>query len=136
MRRIAFLLILLTGCTRREGMNFDCAWPNDSSGPLDLRNSAHMEHLLDDIRIAEELEIRHRDKLLGRNMTSLFGVVVRTGGQGPTSPGSRTARSECAESMFDRIAHDHALSRQDILNTRERLPARGANLPVTIPVFL
>jgi len=116
-------------------MNFDCAWPNDSSGPLDLRNSAHLEHLLDDIRIAEELEIRHGDKLAGRNMTSVFGVIVRAGGHGPTS-GSRTARSECVGSLFDRIAHEHALSLQDVLNARERLPARGANLPVTIPVFL
>src|SRR5678815_66386 len=94
MRGTAFLLILLAGCTRPAGMNFDCAWPNDSFGPLDLRNSVHMQHLVDDIRIAEELEIRHGDKLAGRNMTSMFGVLVRIGGHGPTF-GSRAARSEC-----------------------------------------
>jgi hypothetical protein len=128
-------LLFVSGCSRREGMNFDCVWPFEASRPLDVRNPSHIQHVLDDIRIAEELEIRYGDRLAGRRMSSVFGIVVRTGGQGPSST-SRLARSESARALFKSIAERHDISVPDVLNVRQSLPARGANLPVTAPMLL
>jgi len=56
-------------------------WPAEVPSGLDVRNLWDKQHLLEDIRIAEELDIRHRDSVLGRKVTSVFGIVVRMGGQ-------------------------------------------------------
>jgi hypothetical protein len=60
-------------------------WPAEVPSGLDVRNLWDKQHLLEDIRIAEELDIRHRDSVLGRKVTSVFGIVVRMGGQRPPS---------------------------------------------------
>jgi hypothetical protein len=116
-------------------MNVDCMWPAEVPSGLDVRNLWDKQHLLEDIRIAEELDIRHRDSVLGRKVTSVFGIVVRMGGQRPPSV-SPIAHSECAGLLFDRLANTHRISLQDVLAARQQLPARGANIPVTVPVML
>jgi hypothetical protein len=45
-------------------MNFDCRWPPDRALAINLEAPAHLDHLLDDIRVAEELEIRHGDAMV------------------------------------------------------------------------
>jgi hypothetical protein len=145
MRKISgrLLLILVASlsafaCSRRAGLNFDCTWVPDTAFPLDLRNEAHVHHLLDDIRAAEELEIRYGDRLAGYRLVETFGVVSRHGRQErlPNRNAGREANNECRRKLFDTIASAHGVAVSDIEEARPRLAERGFDLPVTVPVVL
>lgn len=142
MRLLAFSLLVIVGaslplasCSRREGLNFDCAWPADPLSQIDLQAEAQVQHLLDDIRTAEELAIRYGDRITGWRLVDTFGIVSRHGGATNREAG-RLARDECVVSLFQTIASSHGLSVADIEHTRPRLAQRGIDLPVTIPVLL
>ena len=70
MRRLVtgLLPILLasvaTACSMPDGMNDDCQWPSEPRSTLDVGNAAHQRHLVDDVRVAEELGIRYDDSRL------------------------------------------------------------------------
>lgn len=96
---IAIAVVCTIGCTRREGMNFECVWPSDPAFAVDLQNTADLRHLLDDIRVAEELEIRYGDQMAGRRPVSVLGMVVRRG-MGTTL--------SLAQRMRQRVHHDFA----------------------------
>src|SRR3989442_14151338 len=51
----------VAGCSMRDGMNDNCEWPSEPATALDLRTPAHARHLVDDVRVAEELAIRYDD---------------------------------------------------------------------------
>lgn len=125
----------LAMCSRREGLNFDCAWPADSTSQIDLQAEAQVAHLLDDIRTAEELAVRYGDRIAGWRLVDTLGIVSRHGGATNRDAG-RVARQQCTDTLFQTIASRHGLSVADIQRTRERLGERGIDLPVTIPVFL
>jgi hypothetical protein len=138
---LALLLVVmgaslsLAVSSRREGLNFDCAWPADSTLQIDLQAEAQVQHLLDDIRTAEELAVRYGDRIAGWRLVETFGIVSRHGGLTNREAG-RLAREKCTGTLFQTIASRHGLSVADIERTRARLAERGIDLPVTIPVLL
>jgi hypothetical protein len=140
VRRVLVFVIVgaslsLAACSRREGLNFDCAWPADSTSQVDLQDEAQVQHLLDDLRTAEELAIRYGDRITGWRLVDTFGIVTRHGGATNREAG-RLAREQCTGTLFQTIASRHGLTLADIERTRPRLGERGLDLPVTIPVLL
>lgn len=128
--------LCLSGCSRRPGLNFECEWVPDTTFAADLRDDAHVGHLLDDIRTAEELDIRYRDRLAGYRLVETFGIVSRHGRQktAPAQDGTVPAPGACLATLFQDVASSHGLTVSDIKALRSRLADRGLDLPVTIPV--
>src|SRR5437867_9732854 len=58
----------LAACSMRDGMNDACEWPSEAGAALGVRNSAHERHLMEDVRVAEELGIRYNDVRLARGL--------------------------------------------------------------------
>jgi len=132
---IVLASVCLFGCSRRAGLNFDCTWVLDSPLRVDLRNESHVQHLLDDIRVAEELGMRYGDRIAGWRMIETFGIVWRHGGLKNRALG-RQSRQQCVATLFRVIASTHELAVSDIERVRPRLADRGFDLPVTIPLAL
>lgn len=126
-------LAALVGCTRREGMNFECSWPSDSVFVTDLGDSVAVRHLLDDIQLAEELGVRYGDQHSGRRVALVFGIAVRLGGPVNVALG-RQLRENCTSSLLKTVAETHSISIEDIGMMRTRLAERGVNLFVTVPM--
>jgi len=96
----------LAACSMRDGMTDACEWPFEAGAALDVRNSAHERHLMEDVRVAEELGIRYNDARLAR------GLAV---------PGKPQTRDECDTKLFSEIAHIHAVSLADVRQARLNL---------------
>lgn len=92
---MALAAIAMLGCTRREDMNFECTWPSDPMFAVDLDDPAALRHLLDDIRMAKELDIRDGDRVAGRTPVSVLSVVFRRGAGADLTLAQRL-RSECS----------------------------------------
>jgi hypothetical protein len=135
--RFAILLtsVCLVACSRREGLNFDCAWVSDPLLQVDVHNEGHVQHVLADIRVAEELAMRYGDRMAGTRLVETFGIVSRHGGTKNRELG-RQSRRECVGTLFRVIASRHGIAVKDIEGMRPRLADRGFYLPVTIPVAL
>ena len=127
-------LSLLT-CSRRDGLNFDCAWVADPTFHVDLESESHVRHLLDDIRAAEELAIRYGDRIAGWRLVGTFGIVSRHGGLKDRNAG-QLAHQKCIATLLNTIASTHGLTVSDVEGVRPRLMQRGIDLPVTVPVAL
>jgi hypothetical protein len=132
---ILLVALFLGACSRRPGLNFDCRWVPDPAWRLDLRSEAQVQHLLDDIRVAEELAMRYGDRLGGARLVETFGIVSRHGGVKNRDLG-RQSRQRCAAELFGAIASTHGIAVADIERVRPRLEERGLDLPVTAPVAL
>ena len=128
-------ILCLSACSRRAGLNFDCQWVPDPAARVDLRNESDVEHLLDDIRVAEELAIRYGDRLAGYRLVETFGIVSRHGGLKDRDLGRRS-RQECVARLFPAIASTHGVVVSDIESLRPRLEERGLDLSITLPVAL
>jgi len=128
----------MLGCGRRPGLNFDCKWVPDTALTVDLRNKGHVKHLLDDIRAAEELDIRYRDRMAGYRLVETFGIVSRHGRQSGVKNSSvdRQAQQRCLTTLFRTIASTHGVTPPDIEGVRPQLGNRSFDFPVTIPVVL
>ncbi len=122
-------------CGRRAGLNFDCRWALDPAVRLDVNNESHVQHLLEDIRVAEELGMRYGDRMAGWHVVETFGIVSRHGGLKNRELG-RQSRRQCVATLFRAIATTHEVAVSDIERMRPRLADRGFDLPVTIPVAL
>jgi len=136
-RLLAIVLasVCLFACSRRAGLNFDCNWVRDPALRVDLRNESHVQHLLEDIRVAEELGMRYGDRMAGWRLVETFGIVSRHGGLKNRELG-RQSRQQCVATLFRAIASTHEVAVSDIERVRPRLAERGFDLPVTIPVAL
>jgi len=121
------------GCINRSGMNLDCQWPTDPPRPLDLRHADHLRHLAADIEVADELVVRYRDEKGGRRPRPWLGIQVRTRMSNLPSAEHATA---CRARMTDAIVATHGVMPSQIADVAQRLAARGADLPVTLPVLL
>lgn len=130
---VALATLSVSSCSRRGGLNFSCQWVDPTVAPLDLRSESGVQHLMDDIRVAEELAIRYGDRLAGWRLIETFGVVSRHGGVKDRDAGRR-AREECASTLLRTIGSTHAVTEADIDRIRPRLQERGLDLQVTIPV--
>ena len=58
---LALFVASTTACLPRERLNSRCEWHGDSAFVAGTRDAAHREHLTLDVRLAEELGIRHGD---------------------------------------------------------------------------
>ena len=114
MRRFpvwAFLLIVLSlsACIVRPGMNQDCSWPPEALGSLDLTKDADRRHLIVDAEVVEELVDRYRFH----------------------QPNDQPA---CERKLIEVVARTHSVSVGDVARAQSRIPERGLNLPVNLPV--
>lgn len=127
--------VCLGGCSRRDGLNFECEWVADPKFEVNPSRSPDMRHLLDDIRAAEELAIRYGDRVAGWRLVDAFGIVSRHGGLKNRDAG-RLAHQECLARLINTIASTHQLAAADIDGVRPRLRERGFDPMVTVPVAL
>ena len=132
---LALAALCVCACSRRAGLNFDCKWVPESALRVDLRNESHVQHLLDDIRVAEELGMRYGDRMAGYRLVETFGIVSRHGGVKDRDLGRRS-RQQCIATAFGAIASTHEIAVADVERVRSRLAERGLDLAVTIPVAL
>lgn len=132
---IVAMAALSATCNRRDGMNFSCQWADAAPFPLDLGSESHVQHLMDDIRVADELAIRYGDRLAGWRLIETYGIVSRHGGVKNRDAGHK-ARQECTASLVRAIGSTHAVTEADINGIRPQLLERGADLPITVPTVV
>jgi hypothetical protein len=107
-------LLLLAGlspaaCILRAGMNADCAWPREAPRRLDLSIGADRRHLVVDAELVEELVDRYRFRVPNE-------------------------QPECEKRLIDAVARTHAVGVGDVVLARDRIPEKGLDLPVNVPV--
>src|SRR5262245_26502555 len=56
------MLVSVSGCFQRAGVNTNCEWPYHTQESLDLRKAADQRRLRDEVQLAEELAVRHMDE--------------------------------------------------------------------------
>lgn len=132
---VALLGLSCSACHYRAVLNFDCSWVPDPARRLDLGDAAHVDHALEDLRMADELAIRFGDRMAGWRLTETFGFVSRHGGVKDRDRG-RQSQQECTTKLADTIALAHGVSVAELDALRPRLLKRGANLPVVVPVVV
>jgi hypothetical protein len=107
-----FLLLIglsSSACILRPGMNADCAWPPEAFRQLDLTNGADHRHLVVDTELIEDLVDRYRV-------------------HGPSE------QPACEQRLIDAVARTHAVGISDVARARDRIPEKGLDLPVNVPV--
>ena len=90
-------------------MNSDCVWPSERPRPLNLQDSADRRHLVIDAELIEELVDRYR-----------------------FHPPDEQRR--CDDRLVALVAQMHSVDVTDVARARARIPERGFDLPVTVPV--
>jgi hypothetical protein len=112
LRARGLLLLIVVpsaACILRPGMNADCTWPPEVSRKLDLANAADRRHLVLDAELVEELVDRYR-----------FHV-----------PNEQPA---CEKRLIETVARMHSVDVSDVARARDRIPERGLDLRVNVPV--
>jgi hypothetical protein len=99
------------GCIARDRVNKSCEWTGDTKFPLDPRNPAHQEHLIEDAQLAEELAIRYADAEFGRR----FGVEHHGG-----LIDNGRLRRDCLSRMFHAIENNHDVTSEQVHVARGR----------------
>lgn len=113
--RVTLAVLVLIGagaasaCILRPGMNADCDWPPEASRAIDLSAAADQRHLVIDAELIEELVDRYR-----------------------FHPPDEQQR--CDAHLVATVAQRHAVGVVDIERARQRIPQRGLDLPVTVPM--
>jgi hypothetical protein len=92
------MLVFVSGCFQRAGINTTCEWPYHTQESLDLRKAADQRRLRDEVQLAEELAVRHMDE--------------RRLSDGEDS--GRRKRRPCMDALFARIAILNNVSIEDI----------------------
>jgi hypothetical protein len=108
------VLVLVTAvaapaCILRPGMNTDCEWPPEPSRAIDPADSAGQRHLVVDAELIEELVDRYRFH---------------------PPDGQR----QCEVHLSAIVARLHSVELAEVERARQRIPQRGLDLPVTVPV--
>ena len=99
------LAVTFSGCRGRSAV-LACEWPLSTSSSITL---------LDDIRLAEEIAIRHADSRGYRE-------------------GWRASREACESILFDAVASSRHLSIGDVRRARAQLEHRGFDWAVNAPM--
>ena len=110
--RILALAICAAGvaaCALPEGMNDECRWPSEPAFVIDLQDAAHRRHLLNDVRVAEELGVRFHDTYLNR---------------GRGRPDWPLTRDDCDAALFESIGRNHHVTMDEIRHGRTQLSQR------------
>ena len=90
-------------------MNANCVWPAEAPRQLDLTNGADRHHLIVDTELIEDLVDRYR-----------FHV-----------PNDQAAREQ---RLIDVVARTHSVGISDVARARDRIPEKGLDLSVNVPV--
>src|SRR5438552_3150725 len=106
MTPVILVTFCTVSCSMREGMNDRCEWPSEPVTILNPRNPEGQRHLIEDVRVAEELGIRYHDGHLKR------GTAV---------PDQPQTRDDCDAALFAKIAVTHAVTLDDLREARQRL---------------
>lgn len=102
-------LAVMAGCILRPGMNAACTWPPEGATALDLADAGHARHLVLDAELIEELVDRYR-----------FNPV--------------DAQQRCERRLITEVARLHSVTAGDVTAARQRIPNRGLDLPVNVPM--
>lgn len=81
----------VAGCMPAERINRSCEWTGDVGG-------ADRAHLIEDVRVAQDLSIRYGDSVAGR----IWNATNRSG------------RTRCTEASFEEIMRRHHVSRAEL----------------------
>jgi hypothetical protein len=109
MCRLTLLLTILgAGCITRPGMNPNCEWPPETPRRLVLSSPADARHLVIDAELVAELVDRYRF--------------------------SGESQEACEARLIDVVARTHGVSAADFLQARERIPDKGLDLAVNVPM--
>lgn len=108
---VALTAVLTVGCITRPGMNADCEWPVEPATPLDLSKPEELRHLIVDAEVIAELVDRHRFH-------------------------SSEAQRVCEATLTATVARGHDVTVADVEQAAARIPAKGLNLRVNVPVAL
>lgn len=115
---IGMLVMPVVGCDADRSV--DCRWPTEAASRLNLDRQADARHLLDDVRLAEDLAIRYGD--------------VRWG-PGPVRWQLRDER--CLNPTLSQIATRHGIPLESVVAARASLDdPRGFDPLVDIPIVL
>jgi hypothetical protein len=90
-------------------MNSECLWPSEPRRPLNLQDAADGRHLVLDAELIEELVDRYR-----------FHPVDE--------------QRRCEDRLVAVVAEMHSVDASDVSRARARIPERGLDLLVTVPV--
>ncbi len=82
----------------RERTNAECHWIGDTAMLAPPGDPARRAHLLEDVRVAEDLGVRHADAVEGRRNTGAY----------------RSARARCTEASLQSIMRQHGVSRAEV----------------------
>ena len=111
-RTIGGLVLLLAastgGCITRPGMNGNCEWPPETPRPLVLSSPPDARHLVIDAELVAESVDRYRF--------------------------SGQSQEACEARLIDAVARTHGVSVADFLQARERIPHKGLDLSVNLPM--
>ena len=99
----------VAACALPKGMNDECRWPSEQAFVLDLQDAGHRQHLLNDVRVAEELGVRFHDTYLNR---------------GRGRPDWPLSRDDCDATLFESIGRNHQVTIADIRQARMQLSQR------------
>lgn len=97
------------GCIPRDRVNDNCEWTENARFPLDLQNTAHQDHLVEDAQLAEELGIRYADAEHGRR----FGVAHHGG-----LLDNGRVRRDCLSQVFQAIQDAHDVTSDQVALAR------------------
>jgi len=113
---VCLLLLIFTGCMRREGQNSDCRWPGEAAGA-----GPSARHLSEDAEVAEDLAIRYADTHHG--LRTPYYV---------SGPAYDAARDRCMATLFEQAAKEHGIAAADVagaLGRNRMLIDVAVNLP-------
>jgi hypothetical protein len=98
--RVSVLLCLLTiGCMPEERLNNSCRWTDVVMVLPSSGDPARRTHLVEDVRVAQWLGIRHGDVVVGRIYNDEH----------------RRARAQCTEAMLSEIQRRHGVSSAELV---------------------
>jgi len=103
--------LVAAGCITRPGMNANCQWPPEPASVLDLTKAADLRHLIVDAELIVELVDRHRFQ-------------------------GAEAQQACEAGLTGVVARSHGVSVAEIESARARIPDKGLDLGVNVPVAL
>ena len=95
----AILMIASVGCMPQNRVNSSCEWRNDPVRLAAPGTRERRQHLAEDVRVAQDLGIRHGDSVGGR----LWHAP------------SLQARAACTEASFQQIMRQHHVSREELI---------------------
>jgi hypothetical protein len=115
------LSVSCAACMHCCGLNSTCVWPEERGVSLDLAQRRDQQHLLNDVRLAEELGVRYAD----RNR-------IMRGNPQRWQP----IRRACDARLFEAIAATHGIAVSAVLKARKQLDQPRFELVLFWPMGL